>query len=249
MIPYIYSKKIIKGKENTVSCNADLVILSDRLPILISLVDVAIKNKKIASDMISESYGYIKLKDRADTNFIQDISTWQEKFRYKSDRMGEFTHTVIYNTKIDDYCIDWNNEGKLNIITKWLRNKQYLPVTEKIVQQIINYDDEFKRKYPSSDYSIFKECQVYTNNDMFKDLKVYKTNVTWFKQQLETINLFDNNDTFNWGKIETIEDYLFTFLNPIKEKLKDNIKILYNPNRIHKEIYNSKYKPFDGQIS
>ena len=40
MIPYISAA----GK-NEVSCNADLVILDDSKPILISLVDIAIINK------------------------------------------------------------------------------------------------------------------------------------------------------------------------------------------------------------
>ena len=246
MIPYIYSNKRLKDKDNIVNCNADLVVLDDRKPILVSLVDLSIKNKKIASDMVSYgqgSYATVQLKNREDISFKVNFSLCDSRFRYKSDKCGDFTHTAIYNTVIDDYCIDWNNEGKVSVITKWLRNKKYMPVTEEIVTKVISQDDD-DNKYSN----IVTECQVYTNNPIFKSLKVYKVSDYQFKYYLEKIDLFAEEDNFNWDNIEAIDDYLFAFLDPIKEKLQQNIKVLYNTNKIHPEMYNSKYKPFDGQL-
>ena len=241
LIPYIYSDKQIKGKNNIVNCNADLVILDEKKPILISLVDISIKNKKVASDMIGEGWASLALKDRENISFNKDISIYQDdKFRYRSDKLGDYTHTVIYNVKIDEYCIDWNNEGKVKIITKWLRNKRYLPVTEEIVQKIIDKNDS--NKY----YSIFTNCEVYTNNPMFKDLQVYKINYHWFEDELERLDAED--DEYNWDEIETIEDYIFAFLDQIKNRLYKNIKILYNPNNINQDMFKGNIKPFKGQV-
>ena len=51
MIPYIQTD----GK-NKINCNVDLIILDESEPILISLCDLNIKNKKICADLISHSY-------------------------------------------------------------------------------------------------------------------------------------------------------------------------------------------------
>lgn len=241
LTPYIYSNKQVKGKNNIVNCSADLVILDERKPILISLTDISIKNKKVASDIIGEGWTTLELKDRENASFKKEISIYNDdRFRYRSDKLDDNTHTVIYNLQIDEYCIDWNNEGKVNILTKWLRNKKYLPVTEEIVQQIIDKNDNSKY------YSVFTNCEVYTNNPMFENLKVYKINTHWFIQELDRLEA--QNDNYNWGEINTIEDYIFTFLDQIKERMYKNIRILYNPNNISKEIFNGKIKPFEGQI-
>jgi len=48
MIPYIQTD----GK-NKINCNSDLIILDESEPILISLCDINIKNKKICADLIA----------------------------------------------------------------------------------------------------------------------------------------------------------------------------------------------------
>lgn len=240
MIPYIYSNKQVKGKDNIVNCSADLVILDDKKPLLISLTDISIKNKKVASDIIGDGWKTVILKDRENTRFNKELSIWgDDSYRYKSDRLGDNTHTVIYHNNINEYCIDWNNDGKIKVITKWLRNRKYLPITEEIVQEIVDLDDS------KSYYNIFTECDVYTNNPDFEDLKVYKINHHWFMQELEKLKA--EEDDYNWDEIETIEDYIFTFLEPIKDKLYENMTVLYNPKKINKDIYNG-IKPFKGQV-
>lgn len=241
MIPYIYSNKRVKEKNNVVNCNADLVVLDNRKPLLISLVDISIKNKKVASDMISDGWSTLTLKDRENITFAKDISTHDERFRYKSDRLGDYTHTTIYNINIDNYCIDWNNEGKVTTITKWLRNKKYMPITNEIVEKIIEKDNSYKYS------SIFQECQVYTNNPMFENLKVYKINSHSVEYELGKIET-NIDDNFDWNTVGDIENYIFTFLEPIKNKLSQNISILYNPSKLNKHINDSKLKPFEGQI-
>jgi len=243
MIPYLRTTD-----KNIVNCNSDLVILDGSNPILISLCDIHIKNRKICSDLISHSY-HITLRDREDIFFEQTLYGTENHYRYKSDRMvNDLTHTIIYNTKINDYCINWNNEDKSEIITKYLRNIHYLPVTSEIVGMILDKEEIEKAKYKYGNYGFINECTVYTNNPMYADLKVYKINVIYFKQLLDALTLDGYADDFDWSAIEDIEDYIFTFLNPIKERLKETVRILYNPNNINQKIFEGKMKPFDGQV-
>ena len=238
MIPYVQIKKNNKKFD----CASDLVILHKGTPLLISLTDIHIKNKKICADLINKDcFCEFGLKDRDNISFYKHLYTYNIKFKYKNDKIDNiFTHTLVYNTNISDYIIDWNNDGIIKCITNYLHNKEYLPVTEEIVELIYN-----KCKYKDS---MLETCDVYTNNPDFKDLKVYKLNTYWFKTELKSLNLSSGESDFNWDSIEDIEDYIFTFMNPIKEKLKENITVLYNPNKINQEIFEGNIKPYDGQL-
>jgi len=245
MIPYLQT-----NDKNKITCNTDLVILDNYEPILISLCDIHIKNKKICSDIISHSYG-IELRDRDDIFFSKSISTYyrENSYRYKSEKIkNNLTHTIIYSTKIHSYCINWNNEDKYEILTKYLRNVHYLPITKEIVAQVLEKDRIDNEKYKYSSYSCVEECTVYSNNQKYKELKVYKMNVHWFKEKLNNFKIEGFADDFDWNKIEDIEDYIFTFLEPIKERMKQNITVLYNPKKINQKIFEGKLKPFDGQV-
>ena len=246
MIPYLRTTD-----KNTINCNADLVILDSGDPILISLCDLHIKNRKICSDIISHSY-HISLRDREDIFFEQTLYGRENHYRYKSDRMeNDLTHTIIYNTKINDYCINWNNEDKNDIITKYLRNIHYLPVTAEIVKMILDKDEINNEKYKSnysSNYGCVSECIVYTNNPIYTDLKVFKINVTWFKQSLNALTLEGYTEDFDWSKIEDIEEYIFAFLEKIKERLKQNVRVLFDPKNINQKMFEGKIVPSSGQI-
>ena len=240
---------IADNNKNSVNCNCDLVILDNGNPILFSLIDINIITKKICADLIKGKL--ISLANREDITFNQHIYNYskENRYRFKSERMDELTHTIIYNMKINDYIIDWNNEGIISIITKWLKNKRYMPITEDIVKKVLEYQDEQNKKYTYSQDHIYNDCDVYTNNDLFKDLKCYKVNVNKFKYILEKINLdTEIKDDFNWDNINTIDNYILTFLEPIKDKIRENISVLYNPNKIDNKIFEGKKKPYEGQI-
>ena len=243
MIPYLRTTD-----KNTINCNADLVILDSGDPILISLCDLHIKNRKICADIISHSY-HISLRDREDIFFEQSLYGRENHYRYKSDRMeNDLTHTIIYNTKINDYCINWNNEDKNEIITKYLRNIHYLPVTSEIVKMILDKDEVEKAKYKYGSYGCVSECTVYTNNPIYLDLKVYKINVTWFKQSLNALTLVGYAEDFDWSTIDDVQDYIFSFLEPIKERLKQNVRVLFDLKLVNPKIFEGKIVPSSGQI-
>jgi len=243
LIPYLRTTD-----KNTINCNADLVILDSGDPILISLCDLHIKNRKICADIISHSY-HISLRDREDIFFEQSLYGRENHYRYKSDRMeNDLTHTIIYNTKINDYCINWNNEDKNEIITKYLRNIHYLPVTSEIVKMILDKDEVEKAKYKYGSYGCVSECTVYTNNPIYLDLKVYKINVTWFKQSLNALTLVGYAEDFDWSTIDDVQDYIFSFLEPIKERLKQNVRVLFDLKLVNPKIFEGKIVPSSGQI-
>lgn len=235
MIPYIRSLG-----SNAITCNCDLAILDNEKLVLLSLVDYNIRTKKIISDIIKEGYySNLQLEDRDNNTFIKELRCY-DKYNFKSDRVGELTHTIVKNKNIDDYIIDWNNNGKIKSVVNYIRNKHFLPITEEIVENII----EKQSKY----YTVIDEVNVYTNNPHFKDVKCYKINIYSFKQGIECLDLQGNDDNFNWNEIETIEDYIFNFLNPVKSKIQQTVKSLYNKNNITQGIFNGDKKPFEGQI-
>ena len=233
MIPYLR----IKGA-NSITCNSDLIILDGTTPILISIIDYGVKTKKVVADIIKSQYSTtIQLEDREDNSFVQQLSLYSSSYNFKSDRQGELTHTIIRSKRIKEYIIDWNNEGKIKSIVNYIRNVHYLPVTNEIVEQMI-----INKKY------ILEENQVYSNNSEFKDLKCYKLNIYAFKQELENINIEGIKDDFDWNEIETIEDYIFKFLTPITDKIKETVHVLFDKNKINEGIFDGKKKPFKGQI-
>jgi len=230
MIPYIR----IKG-ENSFTCNSDLIIIDENIPIVISLIDYGIKTKKVVADILN-GRNSVHVEDREDITFSKDLNVWSSSFNFKNDKQGELTHTIIKNKRVNEYIIDWNNIGKVKSILNYIRNKHYIPVTENIIEKILN----------ASKY-VVKEIEVYTNNPEFENLNCYYVNMHEFKRQLKLINIEMESDNFNWDEIETIEDYLFTFLEPIKNKINKTVKVLYNPKNINKGIYDG-ISPFSGQV-
>jgi superfamily II DNA or RNA helicase len=233
MIPYIKSKGT-----NTITCSCDLAImLENSEPVLLSLFDYGVKTKKITADFYKRDYHTeLTLEDRENVRFSKRISMPYNDYSYmsKSDRQGELTHTIIRSKNIDKYIIDWDNRGKISSIVNYIRNKLYIPMTEEIFK-------ELKAE------SLITELKVYTNNPIFENLKAYSFNEYWFKSKLEEYKGERKTDNFDWSEIETIQDYIYTFLEPIKDKISRTITPLYNPKEITQGIFEG-IKPFKGQL-
>ena len=244
MIPYIRSV----GKD-TISCDCDLAILDGSKPILLSLVDYAIKTRKVTADIITNDHNInLSIEDREDITFKKELNCSSysegEGYNFKSDRQGELTHTIIRNKKINEYIIDWDNIGIVNAVVNYLRNSHYIPVTTDMVSKIVDkYSD-----YTDGSYSIIKPLTVYTNNPLFKDVKAYSISIYWFKEELAKPQTETVSDVFNWDEIETFEDYIYSFIYPIKGKISETVKPLYNPKIVNQEIFSGIKKPYVGQI-
>lgn len=239
MKPYIKT-----GGNNVINCNTELVISDGSKLLMASLIDIPILTKKILSDIIMSKT--ITLLDRENLDFKTEFWT-AGNFRYKSEKQDDLSHTIIYNTDINKYAIDWNNDGKIKTVTKYLNNRLYIPITEEIVKGIIEYQDKENEKYSYSKTHIVKECEVYSNNPEYKDVKCYEVKDYYFKEYISKIET-SLKDDFDWDSIETIEDYIMAFIDPIKQRLNKNIKTLYNPKKVNQIIFKGKKTPFKGQI-
>ena len=243
MIPYIRSV----GKD-TISCDCDLAILDGNVPILLSLIDYGIKTRKVTADIVINDYKLkLSIEDREDITFKKELSTHcysESGYNFKSDRQGELTHTIIRNKKInDEYIIDWDNIGLANLLVNHLRNTMFMPVTKAMIEAML-----VKNVGVFDKYSMINKLDIYTNNPMFDKLSAYKINVEWIKQELAKPQTEMLPDGFNWDEIETFEDYIYSFINPIKAKISETVKPLYNPKVVDKEIFNGIKKPYVGQI-
>lgn len=247
MKPYIVSKR----KNSNIESNVDFAVLNENLLISLSLIDEPSNVKNIISDIVSNKDNVV-LNNREDyrlhkvirgRNYLGENTVYNYKL---SKHDEEVIHGMVVNSKLDNYSFDWDREGKIESLSKFLRNRYYLPVTNDIVNKVYNLvKDEMNED------ELIKECEVYTSRKDMEDFKVYyisDNSVNVFKTYLKKIELNNaSEDDFNWEKINDITDYLIEFSNPIKNKIQDKINILYDENEISEEIY-SKRVPYDGQL-
>ncbi|PAV30272.1 hypothetical protein CIL05_07330 [Virgibacillus profundi] len=235
MIPYVVAER----NQNVAEVSADFLVLHNSSLILGSFVDISGKIKKAFADLI-QGKSSITLRDRSNIFFENNIRTFDEKFKYKLNKHdSKNTHGVIHNVKQENYVFDWNGEGLVKSLTKYMSNKQYLPVTEDIVEKVLAKQTEY--------YSIVEECDIYSTQEGLSNVGVWYVNSTAFKQSLEQVDM-EVDESFNWDEIEDISDYLVTFVDPIKEKLNKNIRVLYDENKIDEKMFEGEKKPYDGQI-
>lgn len=235
MIPYIVAER----NQNVVEVSADFIILHNSSLIMASLVDISGKVKKVFSDTIQDK-GMITLRDRSNIFYEESIRTYNDSFKYKLNKHdNKNTHGIIHNTRQEDYVFDWNGDGLVESLTTYMSNKQYLPVTEDIVEKVLAKQTEY--------YSIVEQCDIYTTQEELSNVGVWYVNSTAFKQSLEQVDM-EADESFNWDEIEDISDYLVTFVDPIKEKLNKNIHVLYDEKKIDEKMFEGNKIPYDGQI-
>lgn len=234
MIPYFK----VERKESKIECSCEFVVMDDNKLVTMSITDIPQKVKKVIADVIATD-GRVTLCDREDIFYEKNVYSWNDRFRYKlTKHSNTHIHAIMHNTDIDSYCFDWNGEGFLKVITRYLRNKKFLPVTETIVEQIIN---------SKGMENVAKECDVYATNEELSNVKVYKlTTLYYITEYLSKSNL-DIDTEYDWENVNDIGDYLVRFAEPIKEKLSNNINILFDESKINPHI-NENLKLFNGQI-
>lgn len=234
MIPYLEAKR----KNSDIECSCEFIVMDNSKLIMLSITDIPQKVRKVFADIIARD-GSVTLRDRENVFYNERVGGWEDRYRYKIGKHSyTHSHGVMYNVDYEKYCFDWDNEGMVKVVTRYLRNKAFLPVTEIMVEQVLN-------KYNVN--NIIKTCEVYTTHAELKQVNVYKViSISYFTQYIKDLEL-DIDDTFDWDKIEDISDYLIEFAEPIREKLNNNINILYDESKINPKI-NDNIELFKGQI-
>ena len=233
MKPYLYSK----SKEGIVECNCDLVIgkLNDRynsFVALMSLVDYPMVVKKVCADLFIP-FSEVTLKDKQNKTYSKRIYNSKD-FTFKSDSCGNYRHSIVINKDVIKNCvIDWKGVGKKKIICDFIQTKLQKPIIPDMLTD-------------KAMDSIVEELDVVTNNPLYEGLKAYKVNSYWIDNIINNYQ-FNNKDSFDWDKIESMQDYIYTFLNPIKTKVLDTVNVLYDKNNIEPSI-NEGIKLLDGQV-
>src|SRR5699024_3793209 len=193
MIPYIITER----KNNTVECNIDFTVVHNNNLIMMSAVDLTGRDKKVFADIILGSS--MSIHDREDffTNIeLRSYSYYGEEHGYKykmSKHNDKMSDGIIYNTVSENYIFDWKNEGLVKTYTNYLRNKNYLSVTEEIVEKVFEIVE--KDNVLTLD-SLVEECEIFTSNSDMKDVKVWHVkSIELFKELLEKVQLNKNTDT------------------------------------------------------
>ena len=227
-----------------VNVNIDLIIMANGYPLVISAIDIPQRVRKLCSDLVSvNNVANVVLKDRDDLNFKKVFSMWNQSYRFRFDKMDNgCLHGFILN-RTQDYLVDWDHVGLSKLVSSHLRNKEYLPVNENIVNMMFEYQN--KNKYGSK---WIIELDVYNSNPQFDNLKAYVIDVSRFKGLLKEVKTYEFSSNFDWNQVEDVTDYVFTFLDGIKNRLKENITTLYNPKNISEYINCGIVKLYDGQI-
>lgn len=230
-IPYI--KSIINNE--TVECNADVVITHNNSPVLISLIDNHNSVNEITKN-ISEENVNMSLYDHSDQYFTQFFYTSQDDFKFKSSKLdSELSHTIIYNDKIDDYVIDWGNNGLTSVLTNYLQEKKFLPVNEHVVNQVLKGVGRSR---------IVSECEVFSLQDT--PINAWRfNNIDLFHSLLRGVTIPKSNA--DWDNINSIQDYLYNYADSVTDKIHEKVNIMYREEKVPANI-NDNITLYDGQI-
>jgi len=213
-----------------IKVDCDVAIIDGSSPILLSLIDIQIRNKKICADLVKSKSMTLDFYDSKGKNLY---SYRDDKFQFRSTPHGRYTHTIIRSKNIDQYCINWSDRDDVIVLCEYIQNVLFVPVTPQIVKEVMG--------------SAIHKVDVYTHKANFVPT-AYKVCKKTLLRRIEDIDIdFDSTD-FDWSSINTIQDYLIKFLNPIKNRVQDNIKVLYDENNVDPVIFEGDIQPYKGQI-
>ena len=231
-------------KDDSAILKPELLVLDHH-----SLVTLSVIGDKKDVDILIKSlfneYGSIYKKD-----FETQITDYLYKLRndsgydysYRITKLDNNKYHCVVKTDNESYFYDWGGEGLIPVFSRYLNNTKYLPVNNEIVERVI---DNTSTEEINKMISI---CSVFSSHKESDNLNVYRLiSLERFNDNLEKIKANEFDDSFDWDSILDISDYLVSFINPIKDKIQENIEVLYDKNKIHKNI-NDNIKLFDGQI-
>lgn len=239
-------------KETTEFYNVDFAIYNHECVLALSIYDDISKNKSI--------FKYFDFKKAIQSNGVRKLSLndfdnkkferiMNGKYIYKISKDNENSHVIFYKDGIFENCIiDWNNDGKIECIKKYLINNLQIPITTEILLKI------FGKKINNEYYMGVGEYAIYSTINEYKNVKCYY--IEDGEQILKAVrdnnfktNLIHNHNV-QWDKIKTLNDYVIEFNQELLDVLKSNTSIRFNPLEDLPDMNMFKYKrmPFKGQI-
>ena len=250
--PYIISS----GKDNTVECAVEMAIVapytsySTRL-FMMSICDITIRVKKVCADILSANRAdlpYEKrvtqtLKDRKDPNVNIDVYVNSAGYKYKITQVDStYSHAIIYRDN-NSIAIDWNGIGIVKLLTRHIRQKMHMPVTEEIVRKMICAQESI-----ADGHQMYNKLSVLSASERFDRLEAYSINSEYFNEYLANVRINPNKAEYDWASIRTIEDYIMRFIEPIKTRLHESVSVLYDQDKISPYIFDLKRPPYAGQV-
>ena len=221
----------IRTTGNQIDCTCDLFIRDGYRLVVASLVDAAIKNKKVCADVVKgvgiKLYSY-------DSKGHHPIYSHGKRYRYRSTKLGNLSHAIIQEHN-HGYAINWKGENNYTFLSKFIQHNLSIPITPEIVKKIIGYRG-------------IQSLDIHTTNPMFKGLQGWSLDKSNIISQIATLDLDLIESQFDWDTIKTSEDYLVKFIEPIAEKLEKSVSVLYDPDSVDQSIFEGKKRPLEGQI-
>lgn len=237
-MPVLFSQEI--GK----SVDVDFIIKESSSILAVSMIGKLHNIAEMRGTF--KKWGQYALKDRLSDKALRVYPYNGGAYRFSSSRQGDMVHCMGYHLdRLEDSIINWEGKPFPEILTSFLQEKKQLPVTQEIVERVL----EVNAYEPLSYKRFYTELEVITSNPQYENLTAYMVNTENFITLMNSINLAGEYSEFDWDSIETMDDYIIKFLEPITAKVTENIQVLYNKSTpIPDVIFKGKKKPFSGQI-
>ena len=219
---------------DSVDVDCDVFVMDESKLIMASFIDLQIKNKKAVADLIGNNI--VCFKSFSDPKFSARVNSFNQKYEFKSCTMGDRTHTIIKSIDYKNYFIYWGKENIDYALAKFIQSTFYIPVTKEIMGALIEQGNP-----------CLSPLQVFSENPDFKPV-AYDIDPKSLMRAISRMELPIKESGRDWSKINNTEDYVLTFVEQIRDRARDNISVLYDPNKIEPKIFLGEMKPLPGQI-
>lgn len=224
--------------------HCDFAIFDGSYPILVSLVDVEIRNRKTFADIVmGKRWVFENLKTgQKDTHYYQEGTRFKFKHSKCVTPNGVKTHSILKTSWMGEVCINWDDKSDCDVLARFIQNNLSVPVTSDLVARVIEHQENRRGLSPC-----IKKLSIFCNNPNFEHVRGFSVDKYRLLAILSEIETGLPDTEFDWDSIETTEDYLLRFIDPIKDSLNDRISVLYNPDNINQGMFKG-IQPLNGQI-
>ena len=218
---------------DSIAVDCEMLILDNGNLVLASLIDYAIKNRKAVADFIDGGNFYLENFDSNDrTRFYTNKNT---KYTFRSTKMGERSHTVIKLQNMEDIFIHWGDSGLYDSAAKYIQNVLFIPVTNEMAKSLLGTKSAYELTVISDNPTIKPVAYKFSKNGVINVLSRLKCNLS--------------ESASNWEDVNTTEDYILKFVEPVKKKVRQNISVMYKGDPPESKIFEGEMKPLEGQVS